>query len=517
MISNRRQDDHRGWWVNRHASGTIKEMRPSNLLPSGYLLPRLADMLFAALLAGCFVIAPRLLNQDGDTGRHIAVGRTILAEMRIPRVDIFSHTLAGAPLTPHEWLAQVIFAAADSALGLSGVVLVSALALAAAFTITFRRACQVSGMALISLALTLLGVAAASLHFLARPHLFTLLFASLWLGLMEQLRAARPARLWQVGLLMLVWANTHGAFLVGFVIWAAYTADALWQDLRSHPLRLSPLSRWLFAAGIIALVASLLNPAGLHLWQTAFDFLGSRYLVGHTQEYLPPNFQQAAAVPFLVMIGLSLLVVSQSSARLTLAHRLLLAGWTVMGLYSARNIPIYTLVAVPVLAQTAAAGLAGSAWARLEERIATVEKRLRGGLWSGVSAAALVIALLVSPGLSAYSRFDERIFPVQATGWIEANPQAGNMFNYFPWGGYLLYRLYPDYRVFIDGQTDFYGEEFTRQYEAVLTLSPGWEDILARYSVDWAILPAGEPLAGALRNAGWQPVYNDPAAVILQR
>ncbi len=503
--------------MNRRASGTIKGMRPSIPSPRTFLLPRLADMLFAALLAGCFVIAPRLLNQDGDTGRHIAVGRAILAELRIPRADIFSHTLAGAPLTPHEWLAQVIFAAADSLLGLAGVVLVSALAVAAAFALAFRRACQASGMALLSLALTLLAVAAASLHFLARPHVFTLLFTSLWLVLMEQLRTARTPRLWLIGLLMLVWANTHGAFLVGFVIWAAYAADALWHDLRAGQLRLSTLSRQLLSAGAIALLASLLNPAGVHLWQTAFDFLGSRYLVGHTQEYLPPNFQQPFAIPFLVMIGLSLFVLGRPPVRLPLAHGLLLAGWTVMGLYSARNIPLYALVAAPILVQAAAAGLVGSRWARLEQRIATVEKRLRGGLWSGVSAAALVIALLASPALSGYSRYDERIFPVRAASWIQANPPAGNMFNYFPWGGYLLYRLYPQQRVFIDGQTDFYGEPFTRQYAAVLTLSPGWEDILARYAVDWAILPAGEPLAGALREAGWQPLYADPTAVILAR
>ncbi|MEN4011693.1 MAG: hypothetical protein ROW48_06635 [Bellilinea sp.] len=480
-------------------------------------MPQLADMLFAALLAGCLMIAPRLINQDGDTGRHIAVGRVMLAEMRIPRADIFSHTLSGEPLTPHEWLAQVIFAAADSALGLAGVVLVSAVALAAAFALTYRQACQRSGMALLSLAITLLGVAAASLHFLARPHIFTLLFATLWLGLMEWLRKANPAPLWLSGLVMLAWANTHGAFLAGFVIWAAYIADTLWHDLRSRPLRLSLPSRYLLGGGGIALLASLLNPVGAYLWHTVFDFLGSRYLVGRTQEYLPPDFQQPAAIPFLIMIALSLLVLSRQRARLPLAHALLLAGWTMMALYSARNIPIYVVVCVPILAQAAAAGLAESRWLRLEERIAAIQNRLRGGLWSALSVVALVAALLLSPGLSGYIRYDARVFPVQAANWVEANPQTGNVFNYFTWGGYLLYRLYPEYRVFIDGQTDFYGEAFTRQYETVITLSPGWEDILARYAVDWAILPADEPLAGALRGAGWQPVYADPTAVILAR
>lgn len=91
------------------------------------------------------------------------------------------------------------------------------------------------------------------------------------------------------------------------------------------------------------------------------------------------------------------------------------------------------------------------------------------------------------------------------------------MFNYFPWGGYLLYRLYPEYRVFIDGQTDFYGEALTREYETVITVAPGWEQVLARYAVNWVIIPAEQPLGQALRQAGWQEIYRDAAAVILRR
>jgi hypothetical protein len=114
--------------------------------------------------------------------------------------------------------------------------------------------------------------------------------------------------------------------------------------------------------------------------------------------------------------------------------------------------------------------------------------------------------------------FSPRVFPVQAVDWLEAHPPAGRGFNYFPWGGYVLYRLWPDVRVFIDGQTDFYGEALTREYEQVITLSDGWQAVLEKYDVAWVLIPPDSGLARALHSGGaWSEVYADPTAVILER
>lgn len=492
-------------------------MKRSGVSWINYLLPRLSDALFAALLAGLMTIAPRLLNQDGDTGRHLAVGRTILASGQIPRADIFSHTMSGQPLAPHEWLAQVVFALADQALGLGGVTLLTALVLAAAFTLMYAEARRRSGLPLVSLLVTLLGLAAASIHFLARPHIFTILFVTLWLALLERMREGRPLSPFWLGVVMLVWANMHGAFIAGFVIWAAYLAEAFWQDAARKPFRLSALSRALLFGGGAALAASLLNPVGIGVWKTAFDFLSSRYLVGHTQEYLPPNFQQPSFYPFLVMIGLSVWLAGGKDLRLPLSGRLLLAGWTVMGLFSARNIPLYVVAAVPILSSALAWQVRGWRWEKIETAIAAVEDQLRGAVWIPLSVTVLILSILFVPAVRQANRFDPQVFPAAAVDWLEQNPQSGRMFNYFPWGGYLLYRLYPDYRVFIDGQTDFYGEALTREYETVITLAPGWEQVLTRYAVDWVLIPAEQALGQALQQAGWREVYRDAGAVILRR
>ena len=91
------------------------------------------------------------------------------------------------------------------------------------------------------------------------------------------------------------------------------------------------------------------------------------------------------------------------------------------------------------------------------------------------------------------------------------------MFNPFDWGGYISFTLWPEYRVFIDSQGDVYGEAFIREYEQVITLKPGWQDVLDTYHVDWAMVPSRWPLANALAYDGWDEIYADNTAIILRR
>jgi hypothetical protein len=107
---------------------------------------------------------------------------------------------------------------------------------------------------------------------------------------------------------------------------------------------------------------------------------------------------------------------------------------------------------------------------------------------------------------------------VKAADWLDANPQEGRMFNNFIWGGYLLHRLWPQQTVFIDGQTDFYGEALTREYMQVMALDDDWEDVLEKYDVSWVIVQSDKPLVHALQDElNWNAVYRDETATILRK
>ena len=499
-----------------------------------FVIPRFEDILFVAIFMAVIGLGSRLLNMDGDLGRHLTIGNYILDNLAIPTRDIFSHTMEGFQLTPHEWLAQLSFALAYRLAGLNGVVIFSALLIATTFTLVYKQSMKQSNMLLLSLGMTILGVAAASLHWLARPHLFTLLFTVLWIGEMEYMRRTGRIRLWSLPLLMLIWVNFHGAFIVGFVIWGAYLIDSLISSSNKRmvmesgsrlPVWLQKISpaRLLFFVGAIAFFITFANPAGWHIWETTFGFLSSRYLISHTVEYLPPDFQTISTWPFLVMILASILLGSLSSRRIPIAFAILLSIWTAMGLLSARNIPIYAVIAAPIMTRLGSSILRDNEKlhrvVNLDSRLRKVDIKLNGFLWP-MMCIFLVVIILIGGGSLDFNRtgneFSLNVFPVEAVNWLVKQPNVGPVFNYFPWGGYLLYRIWPDQQVFIDGQTDFYGESLTRQYEQVITLNDGWEGVLAQYQIDWVIMPQDSRLARALEEEpGWERRYQDETAAIL--
>jgi len=198
-------------------------------------------------------------------------------------------------------------------------------------------------------------------------------------------------------------------------------------------------------------------------------------------------------------------------------------------LYSSRNIPLFAIVAAPLLAQylndlfiTSTSQLKFLNYLKnLDTRLFMLDRQLTGAFWPVFSILIAIIGLGLGfhfdMGGEGYA-FDSEIFPVEAVDWIEDNPQEGEMFNYFTWGGYLLYRQWPVNRVFIDGQTDFYGETLTRQYLQVMEQQDGWEDVIDKYHVGWVILPADSFTEQEIQEElKWKIVYKDSTAVILHK
>ena len=459
-----------------------------------------------------------MLNIDSDLGRHLVLGKYMIESLSIPVRDVLSFTMAGDPRPPYEWLAQVFFAAAHQLLGLDGVVLLTSIVIASAFLFVFLDGRDRSESPLIALVLTIWAAAASSLHWLTRPHIFSFLCLVIWLRLLEHLRLGRKPPVWQLPLVMFVWANVHGGFVVGFLAWVAYIAGwALEQRGRSTS---SEVGGRLLLTGASALVASVVTPDLWNNW-TAVLRNNSTYVLGRTTETMPVDFAAPGSWPFLGLLVLGLLLALLNRINITPAHGFLLLGLAALGVGMARNIPLFSLSAAPILA----------AWSRqalrhqpriihLEQAISRIETGLRGFIWPplAVLVAVAVIALhAVTTRRSTYG-YDPSLFPVQAADWLQHHPIEGSMFNELNWGGYLLYRLWPGQRVFIDSQSDFYGEEFTRQYEAAILARGAWKAHLGAHDVAWAIIPASSALSVALAaDHAYLRVYQDPTTSIYAR
>ncbi len=341
-------------------------------------------------------------------------------------------------------------------------------------------------------------------------------FLALWLVLIERLRKSKFTKLWVFPTLMFLWANLHGEFIAGFLVLGAYLAGWGWDFLfRRSETSTSQGIRLGLVTGL-SFLATLVNPVGLRTWTTVIGYVNSPYLISHTNETNPPDFLQPKFMVLLAFLALSIFLLALKKEGIPSGQAILLAGFSAMSLMSARNVHLYGVVAPFVLATTLTGSLSAPLVNRFENLFARTEAQLKGAVWPTGIILLFSFGLVFGP-LGQLNRFDPSFYPVGAVNWLKANPQPGEMFNHFDWGGYLIFNLWPEKRVFIDSQTDVYGENFTRKYEQVITMQGDWQKILAEYEVQWALIPPSWPLGGGLKEAGWREIYRDETAVIYSR
>jgi hypothetical protein len=487
-----------------------------------FFLPRIEYILFAAVFWGIAASGPRLLNFDGDLPRHILSGNLILQTHEVPTTDIFSFRTVGHPSYPHEWLSQVILAAASKWVGLSGIILVTALIIMLTWCIVYYETMRQSKSFFVSLLFTALAVAASQIHVLPRPHIFTYLMTAIWITSLEQINESKPRAWWWLPLIMLLWVNLHGMFVIGIIIWGIYLAGDF-LDHRSRAWFGTAKARALLAGGTLSLATTFLSPSGPQIWKAITSLGSNTYITSRIPEYQSANFHLPETWPFILILFLLIIGLARTTETMSWKLILLLIVFTGLALYTSRMIPLFAIVATPIAAKVV------TSWIRNEyaqSRLFVVERNIHqinisadGRVWILILMLAVTLQFNSGKVIDPETRgniFDETFFPVTATKWLQAHPPKGHMFNEFDWGGYLLLNLWPEQQIFMDGHTHIYGEELTREYEQIVTLNAGWEEILENYDISWIIVRTNSPLAKTLStSSNWVISYRDQTAIIL--
>ena len=481
----------------------------------------------------------KTLLSDCDTGWHIRTGEWILAHHAVPLHDIFSFSKPNSAWFAWEWLTDILFAWLYSHGGLRTVVFFAMMLISLTFALLFRLIRRKSN-AIIAIVVTMIAAAASSIHWLARPHLFTLLFLVLFAGALENIRAGKT-RLGRVPYLVLfpaatiLWTNLHGGFFVGTLLIAAYGMGELLKiALATDPEERRPAwiraRRYLLSA-LACVAASLVNPYTYHLHQHVIEYLRDPYQSQHIMEFLSISFHHPIAIFFETMLlaGAAASVWHASKGRYI--EPVVILVWGHGALLAARNIPLFMIAAAPAVAAAMEEWVAllpawnVARWVRAAaEKFARVASETtetdRIARWHVASAMAVVVfaALLYAPNppKSFRAEFDPTSYPAGAVDLLRSEPDA-RIFAHDQWGDYLIYRLYPHTKVFMDGRSDFYGPDFEKKYQDVLNVSYGWEKTLGGFAIDTILLPPSAPLAGALKeSARWRVVYDDGVALVFR-
>lgn len=560
--------------ISSYTLWNLKSLKPRTLLAhtlitpaqdisSGqrFLLPSVRDILFIflfwSLLAGPLSDRPLA---DPDIGWHIRTGELILATHSLPRSDPFSSTMQGQAWFAWEWLYDIGLGVLDRACGLNGVVWLCAALVAAILTLLLSQLIVRGTGLLLAIVLMLLAEAAALIHLYARPHIVSWIFSLLWFMALEDWEGGKQGEkrrwlMWFFPGSMLLWVNLHGGWPFGLVLLGIYGSAAAVESVRAEDA-LARIRAWQRARGmgwawVASAMATLVNPFGWKLHAHIYRYLGDRYLMNHIDEFRSPDFHGWAQRSFAIILLLVLIAFARRSfsgerAGVRLSQLLVVLLAVYSGLYSARNLPVSSmllvLIAGPMLWENFA-GLAEApgAWVRrsaarvvgFSDRMSAQEMELRGHLWPALSVALALAICLHGGRLGSWrvmhAEFDAKKVPVAAVDFLEKEErdvgQKGEgmksdpVFSTDSWGGYLIYRMYPERKVVVDDRHDLFGSERVRQLIVLGHAAPGWQKALNDWPFRTAVLPTDSTLANLLRELprDWRVAYEDKVAVVVER
>lgn len=455
---------------------------------------RLIFAVFVIALPAVVAAAPRIFN-DGDVSWHVAAGRWIIDHGRIPSADPFSFTMAGKPWIAYEWAAEVVYAAAYDLAGYAGLSAVVAAALVALSAILFLHLRSSLGPIGLLLGLTAVYLVVGPFT-IARPHLLAWPLLAGWTALVLAGRERGKAPPLAAALVMLVWANVHGSFALGFVIAAAAALDAA---VASSWDRRALLNWATFGAGAAA--AAMLNANGLKGLLHPLTVSGMESLPV-IEEWMPS--MPGTSPLFHAVLAGAVIAILIRRPRFTIGEKLLLILLLAMALLHIRHQAILGIVGAMIIGPRLAGR--GRDIGRGEPDAAT------GWLWpaAGVAAVIAVLAIRLVAPLSPKENFAN---PRGLLASIPPDLRTQPVLNEYSFGGPLILA---GIRPFVDGRADMYGDGFVADYVAIERGDARkFAAAVERYGIRWTMLHRGSGLAEKLdRSPDWARVHSDEVGVI---
>ena len=428
---------------------------PLPTVSRGALIVVVAAAFAAAFAAGLCKVA------DLDFWWHLKTGELIARTGEIPRQDAFSYTARGNEYIDHEWLFQLSQFWIYEAWGPAGIAVAKSLLIALTLSIVGWYALRRGAGPVAGCGLLFLGVAGGITRFIERPEIFTIFFAAItWVLLDEFVRSGDRRLLIAIPLIAALWANIHAAVIVGIAI-QGLVAVALLLEARA---RFVPVA----VTTVASILACLANPFGYRVLTVPFEL--TRIIesgVVNNEEWRSPDLYKTPVFFLLFVMAAGFLILAAREGR----WRSVLVG-AFLGYISLRYIRNVNLFCtfVPLLIAPEVASL----------------RRVWKTVLLAAGAALLLLVLTVrypfERGFGVASYFPDRI-----AAWVEREDLRGHMMNSYGMGGYLIWALYPERRIFIDGRNEVFLSLMERLV-AARSDSRAWNALLRDYQIEYAIL-----------------------------
>ncbi|MEA1935982.1 MAG: hypothetical protein U9M96_04060 [Thermodesulfobacteriota bacterium] len=451
-----------------------------------------------------------LLDADYDLWWHILMGKDVLSRFVIERFDLFSFTAAMEPVFNHEWLSEIIMAFFYTELGEKGLIFwrygMTLSIILLALNLVRIKSSHSLGKIVVFLCFVL--VIRPGISFRVQLFTFVLLLVLINMIYISRDRGKLPGIL-PVSVLFFVWSNLHGAFVLGLLVWYIYVGEAIL--LKKYEEGFVRILLLLF----IPLLLTLGNPYGINLWWFIFSELSNPFSSKYITEWQRFSFE-ARELSFLGVCVLTWFSYFFSQRKKDVAETCVLLLASLMGFMAVRNTPLFVILAFPSMA------------VHIDGLINRILKTGNKGkdlsqLPIYIVSLLLIIFAVLFVCLGIPEKFCIRVdndpLPVQSVVFIKKNNLKGNLWVPLHWGGYVLYHLYPDIKVSIDGRWamvyphDVMKDNMEFAYEGI---GNKWKRILEKNDATFALVETSNPSFVEMgKDHDWKFIFKEKVCGIL--
>ena len=465
-------------------------------------------VMMGALLIGAALIGTQGHLPDPDTWWHVSVGEQVLQTHTWPTSDVYSFTAHGTQWIAYEWLGEVAMALAARAGGLLGLALLlkGIIAVIAALLYYYAYIASGNSKAACVAAASVLPVAAVA--FSLRPQMFGYVFLLLTLICLEHFRRGSRFALWFLPPLFLIWVNTHGTFVFGFLAIGIYLASGLlsFQIGGLTAERWTPRQRWqLLLTTFMCVLVLPITPYGSRLAAYPLEMATAQpFNIAHIQEWQPLSFSLGVGKYLLGFVLAIFLAQVVFRFRFKLHELAMLFFAAYAACVHIRFVLIFAIFLAPIVATI------------LARWVPPYDPAKDRHVLNFIIIALVLVALVkLLPSNRDLDQMVAKDYPVRAVEYIRHNPQPAEMFNEYGWGGYLIWQL-PEHKVFIDGRADLY--EYSGVFEDYIDISSlnrNTFQLLRKYGVRSCLVQTKGSFATLLTaSPDWKAVYADELSTI---
>jgi len=473
------------------------------------------------------VIADSGQLTDTDLWGHIRFGQAMIAQRHLILRDPYSYSAFGDRWDNHEWLTEVVMAAAYNVLGVVGLKLWKFVCVAATMLLVAAGLAETDASPTILLNILTVVAIAVMPQMEFRPQLFTFVMVAAMLTLLARHNYRRAARLWLLIPMMALWSNLHGGFIMGVATIAIYSAATTIEDLVTgagfqRGLRLG-------AIAIAATMATMITPYGIETWRPVLHALHNPITRIAVTDWQPLAFalmRQWRAHPagaIYILCGSGML--AAFVATFPLAPRggdlplvAIAAVMSAAAIVAVRNLPVAIIAcALPVARRSSLLTTRRYEFAAADgEEVDPSPERSATSPWLALAVAAM---LAFHGGIFSPHLRTDKPYPDGAVAFMRQHNLRGNILDDFNWGEYLIWHTAPESRVFIDGRYDtVYPYAIIAQYIDFYFDRRGAPAVLAEYPHDLVLIP---PTAKAYelmrRQSDWRLIYHDANSALFAR